>query len=103
MRKINKLAVRMINDYQASHNANTIPRCKYYPTCSEYSKQCYMNYNVFLATILTIWRILRCNPFSRGGYDPIPKVKKEWKKMKKMEKLKEIQDVQEKSYLDKDL
>ena len=79
MRKLNKLAVRMITDYQHSHNANTIPRCKYWPTCSEYSKQCYENYGFIKASLLTTWRILRCNPFSRGGYDPIPKLKKQLK------------------------
>ena len=92
MGKLNKLAIKMITDYQNSHNANTIPRCKYMPTCSEYSKQCYQNYNVFVASILTIWRILRCNPFSRGGYDPIPKIKKEWKKIEKEEKIKQAQE-----------
>ena len=86
MRKINKLAVKMITDYQKSHNANTIPRCKYWPTCSEYSKQCYENYNFVVASFLTMGRIIRCNPFSKGGYDPIPKDKKELKRLEKEKK-----------------
>lgn len=46
-------------------------KCKYNPTCSEYAMQAYKKYNFFKATGLTIWRILRCNPFSKGGYDPL--------------------------------
>ena len=46
-------------------------RCKYYPTCSEYTKQSIEKYGVVKGTRLGIWRILRCNPFSKGGYDPV--------------------------------
>ena len=45
--------------------------CKFYPTCSEYSKQAFEKYGVFKGLILTVWRIIRCNPFSKGGYDPL--------------------------------
>lgn len=46
--------------------------CIFYPTCSEYAIQAYEKYGFLKGTALTIWRILRCNPFSRGGYDPVP-------------------------------
>lgn len=46
-------------------------KCKYYPTCSEYTKQAIEKYGVFKGCILGMWRILRCNPFSKGGYDPL--------------------------------
>lgn len=46
--------------------------CKYIPTCSEYALQAYEKYGFFKGTALTVWRILRCNPFSKGGYDPLP-------------------------------
>lgn len=46
--------------------------CKYTPTCSEYALQAYEKYGFFKGTALTVWRILRCNPFSKGGYDPLP-------------------------------
>lgn len=46
--------------------------CKYIPTCSEYALQAYEKYGFFKGTVLTVWRILRCNPFSKGGYDPLP-------------------------------
>ena len=45
--------------------------CKYYPTCSEYTKQAVEKYGVVKGSILGIKRILRCNPFSKGGYDPL--------------------------------
>ena len=46
--------------------------CKYYPTCSAYAIEAYEKYGFFKGTALTVWRILRCNPFSKGGYDPVP-------------------------------
>ncbi len=45
--------------------------CKYYPTCSEYSHRAIKKYGIFKGFLKSIWRILRCNPFSKGGYDPI--------------------------------
>ena len=46
-------------------------RCKYYPTCSEYTKQAIEKYGVLKGSILGIIRILKCNPFSKGGNDPL--------------------------------
>lgn len=46
-------------------------KCKYYPTCSEYTKQAIYKYGVFKGSFLGICRILRCNIFSKGGYDPL--------------------------------
>jgi len=46
-------------------------RCKYHPTCSEYTMQAIEKYGFFKGSLLGIWRILRCNPFSKGGYDPL--------------------------------
>ena len=45
--------------------------CKYYPTCSEYTKQAIEKYGALKGTILGLKRILRYNPFSKGGYDPL--------------------------------
>lgn len=72
--------IKLIRKYQIATDGRG-KTCKYEPTCSNYAIQAYENYNFFYATILTIWRILRCNPFSKGGYDPIPKFKD--KNMKK--------------------
>ena len=68
--------IKLIDLYkQKTKNSN--PTCKYQPTCSTYSKEAYQNHNFFYASLLSIWRILRCNPFSKGGYDPVPKSKKQ--------------------------
>ena len=47
--------------------------CRYYPTCSEYTAQAIEEHGVIIGSGLGIWRILRCNPWARGGYDPPPK------------------------------
>ncbi len=66
-----KLLIKLIELYQSipfkSHN-----RCKYYPSCSEYSIIALKRYGLIKGTILTIKRILKCNPLSKGGYDPVP-------------------------------
>lgn len=46
--------------------------CKYYPTCSAYALEAVEKYGALKGGLLSIWRILRCNPFSKGGYDPVP-------------------------------
>ena len=47
------------------------PTCKFYPTCSEYAIQAIEKYGAVKGTAKAIWRILRCNPFGKGGYDPL--------------------------------
>lgn len=46
-------------------------KCKYYPTCSEYTKQAIEKYGIIKGCFLGLKRILKCNPFSKGGYDPL--------------------------------
>ena len=46
-------------------------RCKYEPTCSRYAVQAIGRYGVMRGIVLAGWRLLRCNPFSHGGYDPV--------------------------------
>lgn len=46
--------------------------CKYTPTCSEYAVEAISKYGAFKGGLMALWRILRCNPFSKGGYDPVP-------------------------------
>lgn len=46
--------------------------CKYTPTCSEYAMEAIEKHGVLRGCLLAAWRLLRCNPFSRGGYDPVP-------------------------------
>lgn len=46
--------------------------CRFYPSCSHYGYQAIYKYGVIKGSIMSIWRILRCNPFNEGGYDPVP-------------------------------
>ncbi len=69
-----KLLIWLITQYQKhiskwlkSKNIN----CKFYPSCSEYTKQAIEKYGVIKGLGLGIFRIIRCNPFSKGGYDPL--------------------------------
>ncbi len=55
--------------------------CKYYPSCSEYTKQAITKYGLIIGGLIGFWRILRCNPFSHGGHDPVPEIKNTKKKI----------------------
>ena len=48
------------------------PCCRFTPTCSAYALEAFTKRGFFIGFALTAWRILRCNPFSKGGYDPVP-------------------------------
>lgn len=74
---MNKLIIKLIILYQKKISKNTPPRCRYMPTCSQYSLECFQKFSFFKALFLTIFRILRCNPLSKGGYDPVPLTKYE--------------------------
>lgn len=77
----NKLPVRFIEWYQTRISPNTPPKCRYYPTCSQYAKECYQKFNFVKASYLTSKRILRCNRLFKGGHDPVPLTKKEKEKV----------------------
>ena len=47
-------------------------KCPYFPTCSEYGLKAVEKYGVCKGGLLALWRIIRCNPFSKGGYDLVP-------------------------------
>ena len=51
------------------------PCCRFTPTCSAYAVEAFQKRGFFVGLALTVWRILRCNPFSKGGYDPVPEKK----------------------------
>lgn len=53
--------------------------CKYIPSCSEYTLEAILKHGFFIGTILGMWRILRCNPFSKGGFDKVPDKKSDVK------------------------
>ena len=71
-----KLILKLISLYKIKTQNNN-PTCRYHPSCSTYAQTAFEKHNFFYASILSFWRILRCNPLSKGGYDPVPKTKKE--------------------------
>lgn len=66
-----KVFILLIRGYKKLISPVLPPSCRFYPTCSEYSIQALEKYGVIKGGAKTIWRILRCNPFNKGGYDPI--------------------------------
>jgi hypothetical protein len=66
-----KAAVFIIKIYQKIISPLFPPSCRFYPTCSEYAIQALTKYGIIRGTIKSVWRILRCNPFNKGGYDPV--------------------------------
>ena len=66
-----KICILLIEFYQKHISPWLNPSCKFQPTCSEYTKQAIEKYGVIKGIIKGIKRILRCNPFSKGGYDPL--------------------------------
>lgn len=70
------VCIRMIVFYQEKLSRHT---CLYQPTCSEYTKRCINNFGVIRGILLGLWRIIRCNPFSKGGIDPAPELRRKVK------------------------
>ena len=64
--------VLLVRGYQLFISPLLGPRCRFYPTCSQYAKEAIEKYGALKGGRLAVWRILRCNPFTRGGYDPVP-------------------------------
>ncbi len=61
----------LIQLYQVAISPGRPLACKYQPTCSHYGHEAVARYGVLSGGIRTAWRLLRCNPFSKGGYDPV--------------------------------
>jgi putative membrane protein insertion efficiency factor len=64
-------AVAPIRVYQRVISPALPRRCKYHPTCSAYAVQSIRSFGILRGSVLAAWRLLRCNPFSHGGYDPV--------------------------------
>ena len=66
------ILIAMIRFYQKFLSPLKHTRCPSTPTCSQYGLEAIQKYGAFKGSLLACWRILRCNPFSKGGYDPVP-------------------------------
>lgn len=68
---LRKLAVAPLRVYQRAISPLIPPRCRYYPSCSEYAAQAIRRFGILRGTVLAAWRLLRCNPLSHGGVDHV--------------------------------
>ena len=88
---LRKIALIMIRWYQNTLSLDHGPRkdyfiygfCRFTPSCSQYTYESIERYGFFIGGLLGFWRIMRCNPCSHGGKDPIPKTLKFWGKINK--------------------
>ena len=69
---IKNFLIRLIKFYQKYISGLKSTKCPYIPTCSQYGLEAIEKYGAFKGSLLAAWRIIRCNPFSKGGYDPVP-------------------------------
>jgi putative membrane protein insertion efficiency factor len=72
MNPLQKLVVGILRGYKWVISPMFPPACRYTPTCSEYAMEAVAQLGVFRGLLMAVWRLLRCHPFSRGGYDPVP-------------------------------
>ena len=77
LKKLNSLIktgmIKLIRFYQIFLSPLKVrTHCIYTPTCSQYAIEALKKHGIVKGTLLGIWRILRCNPFAKGGYDPVP-------------------------------
>ncbi|MDO4743998.1 MAG: membrane protein insertion efficiency factor YidD [Clostridia bacterium] len=66
---MSKILIGAIKFYRRFISPLTPPSCRFYPTCSEYAILAIQKYGPITGTLKSLWRIIRCNPFSKGGVD----------------------------------
>jgi putative membrane protein insertion efficiency factor len=66
-----KVLILIIRGYKKVISPILAPSCRFYPTCSTYAIQALEKYGIIKGSIKAIYRIFRCNPFNKGGYDPV--------------------------------
>lgn len=72
MNIISRALIRSIRWYQRDISPRFPPRCRYYPSCSQYGLEAVQIHGAVKGTLLASWRILRCNPWTKGGVDHVP-------------------------------
>lgn len=70
-----RVLIWLISFYRKYLSPLKSTKCPYFPSCSQYGLEAVQKYGAIKGGLLSIWRILRCNPFSKGGYDPVPSMK----------------------------
>ena len=69
---MSRLLIWLIRFYQKNISPRKISCCRFTPTCSAYAIEAIQKRGILVGMALSIWRILRCNPLCKGGYDPVP-------------------------------
>jgi putative membrane protein insertion efficiency factor len=69
---VKRLLLALLGAYQRRISPIFPRRCRYEPTCSAYAVESIGRFGAARGVLLTAWRVLRCNPFSHGGFDPVP-------------------------------
>jgi putative membrane protein insertion efficiency factor len=69
-----RLLISVVRFYQKAISPHLPASCRYHPTCSQYALTALTRFGALRGSWMAIKRILRCNPFSRGGYDPVPEL-----------------------------
>ena len=72
MRILNGLVIAILKFYKKYISSSLHSGCIFTPTCSVYAIEAFEKHNFFIGIILTVLRILRCNSFNKGGFDPVP-------------------------------
>ena len=67
-----RIMMAMVRFYRAAISPLRPPCCRFYPTCSQYALEALEKYGALKGGWLSVRRVLRCNPFHKGGYDPVP-------------------------------
>lgn len=92
---IAKLLAIPIRWYRRCISPNKPPCCKYSPTCSQYALDALSEWGAIIGLLLAAWRILRCNPFSKGGFDPVPINRRKRARMERKKKKQSDSDQKE--------
>ncbi len=71
-----RVLIALIRFYRKHISSKTAPCCRFTPTCSQYAITAIERFGAIRGTFMAIWRILRCGPWTAGGYDPVPEKKK---------------------------
>jgi uncharacterized protein len=66
-----QILIKVIKFYKTYISPLKQPTCRFYPSCSQYAIDAIVKYGAFKGMAMAVWRILRCNPFNKGGYDPV--------------------------------
>lgn len=67
-----RAAILLLKGYKRFISPLLPPACRFVPTCSEYAAEAIGKYGIVKGSALALWRLLRCHPLCRGGYDPVP-------------------------------